>query len=123
VTGGDLNSARRTAHSHEQGNRRRGTGLRREPNRSAGGGHDLGGDARESFGTKSSVVSDDDSRARFFRARDVARDGVRDDADIFVGEVLGDDRAPTVGAEPNGPFGRCRRTQVAAIRQGLLAFF
>ena len=52
--------------------------------------------------------------AGFFGAHHVARDGVRDFADVLVGEVFGDHAAPAVGAEFDGDF----RGVLVSIRQG-----
>ena len=83
------------------------------------GSDGFGRDARETLGGKPRVVADDDARARFLGANHVARDGVRDFADVFVREILGDHAAPAVGAELYRDFGRAR---FVSIRQWLSAF-
>ena len=69
------------------------------------------------LGGKARVVADQDAALGLFRANDVARDGVRHFANVFEGEILGDDAAPAVGAEFDGVF---RERRFALLRQGSL---
>ena len=117
----DLDSAGGASLPHEQGNRGRRTRLGRKPDGRAGGSDRFGSDARETLGGKPRVVADDDARARFLGANHVARDRVRDRADVFVREILGDDAAPAVGAELYREVGRARFVSIRHGRQSLFS--
>ena len=56
----------------------------------------------EAFAAEAIVVADQDAFAGLLGAHDVARDGAGHLADVFDGEIVGDDAAPAVGAEANG---------------------
>ena len=70
------------------------------------GGNGFRGGARETLRAEARVVADQDAALGLFGAHHVARDGVGDLADIFEGEIVGDDAAPAVGAKFNVAHGQ-----------------
>jgi hypothetical protein len=114
VAGSDDEAAGGFALADEQRDRGSGAGLVGEPDGSAGGADRLRDGCCDCVGAETVVVADEDAFSRVFTANDVTRDGVRDDARVCVGEIVGDDAAPTVGAK----FNRSHKLLVYATKVG-----
>src|ERR1700684_4370911 len=99
VAGGDDEAAGGFALTNEERDRGSGARLVGEPDGRAGGADRFGDSGGDRVGGEAVVVADDHAFAGVFTADDVASDGVRDDARVRVSEIVGDDAAPTVGAE------------------------
>ncbi len=65
---------------------------------------------RKSFGTESSVVTDEHARSGFLRAHHVTRYRARNLAHIFVRKIIGDDAAPSIGPKFNRSHDTFSRT-------------
>jgi len=99
VTRGNDEAAGGFALTNEQRDCGSGAGFVGEPDGRAGGANGFGDGGGDGVGTETVVVADEHAFASVFAADDVAGDGVRHDARVRVGEIVGDDAAPAVGTE------------------------
>ena len=70
-----------------------------KPDGNSGVGDYFGDGARDAVGEEARVVADNDSARGIFMFQNVAGDGSRNAANVVESEVVGDQAAPTVGAE------------------------
>ena len=118
VAGGDLNSAGGAALAHEQRKRGSGARLRRRARPECRSRKQLRRRRARNVRSRSACRSRPARRARLFGAHHVARDGVRDFADVLVREILGDDAAPAVGAKFDCAHGKqYKRSDIAGGKQ------
>ena len=86
-----------------------GIGLAGERHRDVVGEQDLGGGLGEVLAGEAAVVADHDALGRGALVADVLGDALGAAADVLVRVVVGDARAPAVGAEDDRRQGRSRR--------------
>ena len=99
VACGDDDAAGRAAMPHKIGNRRRGTGLVREPHGSSGGADHFGDCGGNAICGIAMVVADEHALACVLIAHHIPRNRVRYSARIRERKVLRDYPAPAIGPE------------------------
>ena len=72
----------------------------------------------KTLGAEAGVVADEEAGAGFFRADCVTGDRPGHLADVFEGEILGDDGAPAVGAERDFVHGESIRDEFCGGKVG-----
>ena len=99
VRGGDHDAAGGAALAHREAERRRGRDGVGQFDANARGRNDFGAGACKCLRAEARVVADADSLVRIFLRVNVGGDGLGGDAHVRESKVVGDDAAPSVGAE------------------------